>query len=870
MPAEPQSSSGLPDFIQQLYQMPPNRHTLRNGLVLVHRPDFSSEVVSIQVWVRTGSIHEGPLLGSGLSHYLEHLMFKGTENRDGRSISREVHAMGGTINAYTSFDRTVYYIDAPAVAFGSAVDLLSDIVLHSILPEAEVIRERDVILREIDMGLDDPDRGLAQCLFRTAFRRHPYREPVIGHRSLFEQVTAEELRQYYVARYVPNNMVISVVGAVEDDSCREAVERSFGSDARGRLAPVLVEEESPQLAPRSGRETGDFKVCRGITAFKIPHLSHVDAPKLDALALALGGGESSVLWQDLRNKQALVHDIDCRTWSPGRRGLLWISFVCDPEKREAVEAGIASTLQTVAQTGFDDTTLEKARRQALAAEIDGRKTMSGQAARLGLGEVVVGDFEFGRNYLGRLERIQPGDLEEVAARYLIPSGQTSVTLEPEDAAPAIRKTANTVARRPFEAVQLENGARLLLQPDARLPKVHFRVVLQGGPLFEPPHARGLTEILAELLTQDTLRHSTDALARRVEGMGATFSASGGNNSFNLALETLPPDVPEALELLREALLEPAFAPDTFATEVRAQVAALREEADDILQLGLRRIREEFFAGHPFGIASMGREADLEALDLDTVKRYYKRMLTAPNLVVAVSGNFDAESVITPLRAWVGQELGNGDVAPIAANTYGGPKGPVERFEVVDREQAVVLQAFPDVGLRSEAFVTGQVLNELFSGMSSRLFERIREDKGMAYYVGSTRITGLETGMFLFYAGTHPDLAGEVVKEIDGEIARVIAGDVLEDELDRCRTRLRAARVMGRQTPGARALQAALNASYGMPVDDEADFNAKLAAVDIEALAAFSRERFVPEYRVRLILGPESTKGVVCAPNIRSG
>jgi len=244
------SAAASHDIIERLFKAPIKRDILSNGLTLVHRPDFSSEVVSVQVWVKTGSIHEDALMGSGLSHYLEHLLFKGTQRRDGKSISREVHAMGGSINAYTTFDRTVYYIDAPSTAFAQIVDVLSDIVLHSTLPAEEVERERDVILREIDMGLDDPDRQLSQALFRTAFQSHPYREPVIGHRSLYEQVTRDELYAYYQSRYVPNNIVVSVVGAVSPEDCMGAMQGTFGQIERGRLSPVQIEEEPVQLAAR--------------------------------------------------------------------------------------------------------------------------------------------------------------------------------------------------------------------------------------------------------------------------------------------------------------------------------------------------------------------------------------------------------------------------------------------------------------------------------------------------------------------------------------------------------------------------------------------------------------------------------------------
>jgi zinc protease len=472
------------DLIERLFRAPVERQTLPNGLTLVHRPDFSSEVVSVQIWVKTGSIHEDALVGSGLSHYLEHMLFKGTSRRDGKSISREVHAMGGSINAYTTFDRTVYYIDAPSTAFSQILDVLSDIVMHSTLPEEEVERERAVILREIDMGLDDPDRQLSQALFRTAYQRHPYREPVIGHRALYEKVTADELRAYYHARYVPNNMVVTVVGAIDPGDCLAQVDQCFGAIPRGRLAPVQIEEEPVQLAARREEIVGEFNIFRGGLGFKVPHLSHPDSPRLDALAHALGGGESSLLWERLRNQQNLVNYIDCRNWNPGSNGLFWISYVCDSAKSHEVEKAILDLLAEVVANGLPESVVEKALRQALSSEINGRKTMSGQASRLGLGEVVIGDINYGRRYLRGLQAICSADLQAAAQRYLVNESMSLVTLGP---APKVNeskaKLEGKLSLEPFEQIDLTSGARLLLQPDVRLPKVHLRCVLQGGSLL---------------------------------------------------------------------------------------------------------------------------------------------------------------------------------------------------------------------------------------------------------------------------------------------------------------------------------------------------------------------------------------------------
>ena len=850
------SAAESQDLIERLFRTPVERQTLPNGLTFVHRPDFSSEVVSVQIWVKTGSIHEDALVGSGLSHYLEHMLFKGTSRRDGKSISREVHAMGGSINAYTTFDRTVYYIDAPSTAFSQILDVLSDIVMHSTLPEEEVERERAVILREIDMGLDDPDRQLSQALFRTAYQRHPYREPVIGHRALYEKVTADELRAYYHARYVPNNMVVTVVGAIDPEDCLAQVDQCFGAIPRGRLAPVQIEEEPVQLATRREEIVGEFNIFRGGLGFKVPHLSHPDSPRLDALAHALGGGESSLLWERLRNQQNLVNYIDCRNWNPGSNGLFWISYLCDSAKSHDVEKAILDLLAEVVANGLPESVVEKALRQALSSEINGRKTMSGQASRLGLGEVVIGDINDGRRYLQGLQADGSADLQAAAQRYLVNESMSVVTLGP---APKVNesmaKLKGKFALEPFEQIDLTSGARLLLQPDARLPKVHLRCVLQGGPFYEPANQRGVSALLAELLTKDTETRSAQVIAELIESIGGSFTATGGNNTISLSIEVLPADLDIALDLLSEALTNPVFDSATFETEREAQVCGLKEDDDEILDYGLRKLRERFFDQHPFAVGSDGRIEDLEALTVGDLATHYRKLVKASNIVLAVTGDFQREIIIERLSPLLEAQI---PAQPFeAADTSASVEVAIySGHEAMDREQAVVLQAYPDVGIQDKDFVVAEMLNELFSGMSSRLFERVREDQGMAYYVGTTRVIGLKTGMFVFYAGTHPDQAEAVVSEMNIEIERVAAGEVTEDELARCRTRLKAARPMGKQTIGARAMHAAIQVTYGLPVEDDIEHAAQLDQVDAVALARFAKYYFVESKRVQLIVSPQ--------------
>ena len=846
-------------LIERLFDGQTERSVLKNGLTLVQRSEFSSEVIAVQVWVKTGSIHEGDMNGCGLSHYLEHLLFKGTPTLEGKSISRLVHAMGGNINAYTTFDRTVYFIDAPANALEEAVELLADIVLNSNFPETEVDCERDVILREIDMGMDDPDQQLSQGLFRTAFRKHSYREPVIGHRELFESISRDELLTYYRARYVPNNMVVSIVGAVEKNRIQEVVERYFSCAPIGRLKPLFIEDEPPQLALRQEIIRGDYNVVRGGIAFKVPSLKDPNSPKLDILASALGGGESSILWARIRNELNLVHYIDCRNWNPGNCGLFWISYVCEIGKGAEVETAIWDCINSIIRNGISESIVDKARTQSLTAEINGRKTMSGQASRLGLGEVVVGDLGYTQSYLQQLQAISADAVRETAERFLVRKGASAVRLEPKEIDSFDDSLSTQLIKTgSFSQINLQGGVPLLYQADNRLPLVHIRCVLRGGPLYEPANQRGVSSLLAELLIKDTEKRDAATVAEIIESIGGQLSASCGNNSINLSIEVLPKDIDIAIEILSDALTCPAFKASTFKTERDSQVAGLMEADDEILEFGFRKIRELFFGTHPLSIGPQGRIEDLQKLGVQSVQSHYKHLVKRGNIVVAACGDFDPKLLENHLNVSLASKLPDLQNSEGCQINFTGPES-ADLVESLEREQAVILQGFSDVGIVHKDFIIGEMLNELLSGMSSQLFEKVRDEKGLAYYIGSTRALGLETSMFVIYAGTHPDQSQAVIEEIDAELNRIRLGEVSDLELERCRTRLKAARVMGRQTIGARAMHVAINLSYGLSIDDDADYIAKLDACDTKSLMQFVAEYFNPKNRVQLVVGPDSIK-----------
>jgi zinc protease len=536
--------------------------------------------------------------------------------------------------------------------------------------------------------------------------------------------------------------------------------------------------------------------------------------------------------------------------------LFCVSFTCDAAKRVAAETAILRTLAKCATRGFTTTQLKKAVRQLVVSEINSRKTMSGQASRLGVAEVVVGDLDHSRTFFAQVSAATPKDLQRALKKYLVPERLTSVSLNPAAAASATAAAeVSATARADFSEIKLPNGARLLLQPERRLPNLHLRLIVQGGPLFEDSARRGATALLATMLTKDTRKRSAAEVAQHIEEVGGAFFPFSGNNSLGVGAEVLPPDFDRALALIEEAVLAPAFKAATFKIERDAQLASLQEDDDDVVTLARKSVREKFFGAHPLALDAHGNQAGVKALTPADLNALHRRLCVGPNVVLAIAGDFDPRRVVPKAKAFLAKIPKGRAPAAGAAKTYSLPANPGDFVEQQPREQAVVLQAFPGPRVNGEDFYVSEVADELFSGMASNLFERVREQKGLAYFVRSGRVIGLDTGMFYFLAGTQPGREAEVLAEIDEEIARVARGGIEPVELTRCQVRLKAARRQALQTNSARAMQAGLNALQGQPINDWKNYDARIDAVTIADLAEFAQRRFTRAQRTQLVVRP---------------
>ena len=489
---------------------------------------------------------------------------------------------GGYMNAYTSFDRTVYWINVPNTGARVAIDILCDVLQNATLPPGELIKELDVIRREMDMSQDDPARRSGRRLFETAYTRSPYRFTVIGYPDIFNELKPDDIRGYYREKYVPNNSFFVIAGDVKTEDVIAQIRDAYAKTKARPLPPVVLPEEPKQTAPREVVEEAPVQLGHLHFSWHIPNLRHPDVPVLDALATLLGSGRSSRLYQKVRERQGLVNSIDAWTYSPGDPGLFGISAVVDADKFSAAREAILVEVEKLKSRAVGAGELRKTINQFVSATLSTRKTMQGQAQDLGGNWMAANDLNFSERYLEAVKQVKFGDIQRVARQYLTTDNRTLYALLPAGAGP---KQAATIARVAGNAIQkfdLPNGLRLLVKEDHRLPFVEFRTVFQGGVLAESVATNGATRLMATMLLQGTRKRTAEQIAAEIESLGGSIDSFGGNNSFGVSAEVLGGDFGKGLNLAADALLNPTFPSAAFQREREVQLAAIKAQQDQML------------------------------------------------------------------------------------------------------------------------------------------------------------------------------------------------------------------------------------------------------------------------------------------------
>lgn len=831
------------------------RITLDNGMTVLIKESHRAPAVSVQVWVGTGAVHEDHYLGAGLSHYIEHMIFKGTTNLSPTDISREIDEAGGYINAYTTYDRTVFHADMPSSRWATGLVVIADALTRPLFPEEEWEKEKEVILREMAMGYDDPERVIQKLHAAAAYRVHPFRHPVIGYEDVFRTLTRDDLLAFFERHYRPDNMTLVIAGDVDPRRAEQLAREQFGAFKRRAAPPVTVPPEPPQTAPRQIRETGPYAVTRMRWSYHTVALTHPDTPALDVLAIVAGQGRSARLNRALKEDRQLVYSVSAWSYTPQDPGLFAMSAQFDPANEETV----IDTLQTLIadwrnNPSFTEEELEKARRKIIASELEQLETASGLAGSLASGEFYAGDPAFSLRYLDAVARVSTADLARVTRRYLTDNNRTIALLAPASAdAPEQAAAPPAAAVAPPERITLNNGAVLLIKPDHSLPLVSFSAVLQGGLLSENEENNGITKMMSRLLTRGAAARSREEIAEFVDRSGGRLDAFAWRSVWGMTARCLPDDRAPFMALLADCLLQPTF-PEEEVEKARAdQLAAVRTQREQPMFIAMQALKEALYPGHPYRWDENGTAETVQAIRRDDLIRHHETLTRSGNLVLSIAGDVNPDEIKT-LAAEAFGNMPRGAAPPMAH-----PEADVDTARITNhmpRAQAVLLSGYPGVAADDPRADALQMIAAALNGLASELNVELREKRGLVYYAGAMNQVGSEPGLFALYAGTTPPAVPEAKRIMRDQIERLLRDGLRPEEIQRARAKIIGSFKMGLQKNQTIATQSAVSEILGLGAEHYFRTEERFHAVTPENIRDAARALFRSDRHIVSVVIPE--------------
>ncbi|MGE3536329.1 MAG: M16 family metallopeptidase [Candidatus Tectimicrobiota bacterium] len=811
--------------------------TLENGLTVLIDEQHANPIVSVQVFVRTGSLYEQEYLGSGISHFFEHVLHGGsTATRSEEDTRLLLEAIGNQTNAYTTVDHTAYYITTATEHWRTALELLSDWLLHSQIAHDEFAREKGVVQRELEQGLDNPAERLAQLALETRYQVHPMRYPVIGYKALVQRISRDDLATYYQRMYAPNNMLLVLVGDVNTASALEDIRRTFGQGPPRPLPSIVLPAEPRQLGKRVAVKEMPVSQASLSLSFRTVPVTHEHMYPLDVLAYILGNGDSSRLVQRIRAQQQLVYDL--RTYSftpPYVEGSLSVTATLEPEQIDNASTAILQEMSRLRDELVTPEELAKAKKQKVADYLFERQDVEQRGHALGIDMLSTYDPHFSETYLRGIQRVSAEDIQTVARLYLQEETLVQAIVRPP--VPGLSTTPVQTSSSNIEPVVkkvLPNGLTLLLQRDTTWPTVALYTALQAGVRVETPETNGLSQLTASLLVKGTSTRSAEDIAALFDAKAATLAADSGYHSIVLHTTCLREDFPALLEVYADLLLHPTFPEAELANARRVLLANVERINDDWRSEAERLWQETFFTVSPYRLAPAGSRTVLQRLQRQDVTAFYQRYAVPGNMVLAIVGDIaverTAQAVEHLFAAW--------SAAPRPALSVAAEPLPTQTRRVAKPTQkqiAGIFMGFPGTTLSNLADrYPLHLLDAIVSGLDlpgGWLHQELRGQQ-LVYVVHAFNWLGLESGYFGIYAGTQPDRAEYVVETILQTLQKARDGQISEDELKRAKQMALVTARLHRQTNDQRASDMALNELYGLGYDFSARNEAYLRQVSL--------------------------------------
>ena len=823
---------------------------LPNGLTVLLCESQIAPVAEIQLWAKVGSADERPF-ESGLAHFHEHMLFKGTECRAVGDVAGDIEGAGGRINAFTSFDVTCYHATLPSDKLEAGVDVLTDALLHSTFVPEEIDREIEVVLEEIRRSEDSPTQVLGQAVFAECYREHPYRAPILGTRESVESFNRERIQAFYERWYTPENLLAVAVGDFDAARLIEQLTAAFQDRPRGNVERSRA-AEPPQDERRIVLCEQPFERVNMELAYPGVALSDPDCAIIDLLAFILGNSESSRLNRNVKEHDGLVDRIDAYSYTPMDPGMTSVSIGTDAKRALDSIAAAVREIERLRVEAVSVEELERARINFLASEHFERESVTGMAQKLGSFHTTAGDYREEARYLERIRNATPEDLLRVARQHLMPERMTVGAVLAEAGAARLdhasieaaiaRGTEQTTrgfavpARQPMQheihSYEMINGAQLYVMPRRSVPVVAARAAFIGGTLAEDETNAGITNFLSSTWLRGTSSHSTADFARTAENLAADIDGFSGRNSLGATLECPVEALDSTLELFSEMLLEPAFDREEIERERSDTLAAIVRREDHLAQLAYLLFADTHFQSHPYRLPTLGSAESVRRFDADLLRAHHARLIRGENMAIAVVGDVDPDRVAARFSARLATIPSGGFEAP-CPSLEDAPREIREAELRKDRAQAHLVIGFRGLTVADSDRFALEVVVQLLAGQGGRLFLELRDRRSLAYAVSAHNTEGIAPGYFTVYIATAPEKLDEARAGMLEELEKLVQQAPSDEELERAKRYLIGNHAIGLQRNAAHAGLISLNARYGLGPDADHKFPEQVAAVGKE-------------------------------------
>ena len=845
----------LTTFSTEAFNGKQKRLELDNGMLAIVSEIPSSPVVAVYAYVRTGSATEGKYLGTGISHYLEHMLFKGTKKRGVGTIAAEIQSLGGSINASTSKDYTIYTITLPHKYFDIGLDVLSDMLMNAVIDPEEAMSEKEVIIKEMRMINDKPDRYLSNLIFKSVYKTHPYRHPIIGYEDLFRNITHKELYDYYKLHYAPNNIIFSVAGNVKIDTILSKIKKTFKDFKRRNYVERNLPQESVQLSKRFVIEEYPTQITRVSIGYPSTGILDEDLYALDVLASMLGRGSLSRLYTELYQKQQLVYGVSAANYTPIDKGVFEINVLLDYENLNKTLLEVQKQIDWIKEKGIEEKELQRIKRREIVDYIFNSQKSTQIASQQMMDEGFTNDYRFSENYVKGIESVKVSDIQAVAKKYLLENRQTTVVLRPENMQVKEDKTDLDVVVGVRTKHVLDNGLRILLKEDTTFDIVSIHLAAEGGLRFEKEDNVGVSTFTMSLVQKGTQKYNFKQINEILQSRGIKLNGFSGRNSMGLKLRSLSEDVDVAMDLLEEFIKNPTFPKDQLEKMRKSHLKAIKNRKDSIYRYSAEILNESLFPSHPYRFRQGGYLHTVSNITQSDIDQYYKQQMVPENMVLSISGNINKESILKDLKErFVSLKKTNFKSLKLNAMPIEGAQTQEIRLP---RQQAVVLYGYQGKSLYDKDYYKLEVLTSILgSSFNGRMFVNIRDKLGKAYTLGGYDVPGIELGGIYFYVMTTEENVEKVKELLDQEIDKLQKTIVSDKELSDIQEYL-----IGRFEESIETIEelndvVILDELYGIGMNHYKKYKNEISVVTSKDVQDMAKEYLVTDKRIMVITLPE--------------